>query len=67
METSFDSSGPQKIGCCGMSKNNEVLVSQNICLENNIEEEIGHLPGQKWPHVVGRQNSTSHFPVKVHT
>merc|ERR1712150_311079 len=40
-----------------MGKNNEVIISPNICPEKEIGEEIGHLPGQMWPHVMRRQNT----------
>ena len=65
METSFDSSRPQKIGCCGVSSSSKSVISQKVCPENEVEGEIGHLPGQKWPHVISRQNSRIQCQVKV--
>ena len=65
METSFDSSGLQKIGCCGVSSSNKSMISENVCPKNDAEGEIGHLPGQKWPHVICRRNSRIHCHVKV--
>ena len=65
METSFDSSGHKKIGCCGVSCSNKSVIFQNECPEKEVEGEIGHLPGQKWPHVICRQNSRIQCQVKV--
>ena len=65
METSFDSSGHKKIGCCGVSSSNKSVIFQNVCPEKEVEGEIGHLPGQKWPHVICRQNSRIPCQVKV--
>ena len=65
MQTSFVGKEHQNIGCCGVMTNNEIIISSNICPEKEIGEEIGHLPGQMWPHVMRRQNSMIHRPNKV--
>ena len=65
METSFDSKGDQKLGCCGVLTGKEATISTKFSPADDIVEEIGHLPGQKWPHVISRQSSFVHYPVKV--
>ena len=68
MQTSHVGDENQNMGCFGVLKNNEVIISPNICPEKEIGEEIGHLPGQMWPHVMRRQNTLDdmiHRPNKV--
>ena len=65
METSFDSKVDQKLGCCGVLNGKEATMSTKFSPAEDIVEEIGHLPGQKWPHVISRQSSFIHYPVKV--
>ena len=65
METSFDSKVDQKLGCCGVLNGKEATMSTKFSPAEDIVEEIGHLPGQKWPHVISRQSSFVHYPVKV--
>ena len=51
--------------CCGssMSKNNAYLIGEQLSPEAS---EIGRVPGQKWPHAIGKQKSFNHhLPLKV--
>ena len=52
--------------CCSVPQTNGFLVSEQSSTEKYIATEIGHVPGQKWPHVIGKQSSFNHHsPVKV--
>ena len=49
-----------------VSQANGFLVRENLSTDKFIATEIGHVPGQKWPHVIGKRSSFNHHsPVKV--
>ena len=63
----FDKLKPDKMESSRntIKPNNGILLNGSSGSKNHISKEIGHVPGQKWPHVIIKQNSLKQMHIQV--